>query len=203
MPIETTLKLVSLSKKVNFNLDNLFVMDGSKRTTKANAYFSGLGPKKKIVLYDNLVNNYTKEEIVAVLAHEVGHYKKKHIYQTMVLSILNVGITLYVLSLVINLPVVSNALNVETKSFHIGLVVFSFLYTPLSMLIGILMNILFRKNEYEADAFAKNTYHAKYLIAALIKLSKDSLSNLNPHKLNVFVNYSHPTLYQRKTALEK
>ncbi|WP_223265804.1 M48 family metallopeptidase [Vicingus serpentipes] len=189
--------------KVGFKLDNLFVMDGSKRSTKANAFFSGLGAKKRIVLYDTLVDNYSKEEITAVLAHEVGHYKKKHTLTTLFLSAFQVGIMLYLLSLVINSSQISLALGIDTPSFHIGFLVFSILYTPLSMLTGILMNVVSRKNEYEADNFAKTTYNHLPLISSLKKLSGDSLSNLTPHQINVFINYSHPTLLQRIRSLNK
>tara|TARA_R110001592_G_scaffold53477_3_gene163928 strand:- start:4714 stop:5949 length:1236 start_codon:yes stop_codon:yes gene_type:complete len=189
--------------KVGFKLDNLFVMDGSKRSTKANAFFSGLGAKKRIVLYDTLVDNYTKEEITAVLAHEVGHYKKKHTLTSLILSALQVGIMLYLLSLVINSSQISLALGIQESSFHIGLLVFSILYTPLSMLTSILMNVVSRKNEYEADNYAKSTYNHKSLILALKKLSGDSLSNLTPHHFNIFINYSHPTLLQRIRSLNK
>lgn len=194
-------EITKYCEKVGFKLDNLFVMDGSKRSSKANAFFSGLGSKKRIVLYDTLVNEYSKEEITAVLAHEIGHYKKKHTLTTMLVSILQVGLMLYILSLVINLPEISLALGVKEKSFHIGLLVFSILYTPLSMLIGLIMNLISRKNEYEADAFAKETYSSKPLISSLIKLSVDSLSNLKPHPYYVFLHYSHPTLLQRIKAL--
>ena len=188
-------------KKVGFNLDNLFVMDGSKRSSKANAFFSGLGSKKRIVLYDTLANEYSKEEITAVLAHEIGHYKKKHTLTSMVVGVLQVGIMLFILSLVINQPEFSLALGVQEQSFHIGILVFSMLYSPLSMLIGVVMNVLSRKNEYEADNFAKTTYMAEPLVSSLKKLSVDSLSNLTPHPYYVFMNYSHPTLVQRIKAL--
>jgi len=189
-------------KKVNFKLNNLFVMDGSKRSAKANAFFSGLGAKKKIVLYDTLINNHTEEELVAVLAHETGHFKKKHTRASMLISILQTGLMLYILSLVIGSPALSQALGVQGQSFHIGLLVFSLLYSPLSMIMGIGMNMLSRKNEYEADAFASETYSGVALASALKKLSVDNLSNLTPHPLYVFFNYSHPTLLQRLNALK-
>jgi STE24 endopeptidase len=198
---ELRTEIENYCQKVDFKLDNLFVMDGSKRSSKANAFFSGLGAKKRIVLYDTLVNEYSKEEITAVLAHEIGHYKKKHTLTTMIVSIIQMGIMLYILSLVINMPEFSLALGVKEKSFHIGILVFSMLYTPLSMLIGVLMNIISRKNEYEADNFAKTTYNHQPLISSLKKLSVDSLSNLTPHRYYVFVNYSHPTLLQRINKL--
>ncbi len=198
---ELKTEITSYCKKVGFNLDNLFVMDGSKRSSKANAFFSGLGAKKKIVLYDTLVNEYSKEEITAVLAHEIGHYKKKHTLTSMVVGVLQMGVMLFVLSLVINKPEFSMALGVQEKSFHIGILVFSMLYSPLSMVIGIVMNVISRKNEYEADNYAKTTYQAEPLVSSLKKLSVDSLSNLTPHPYYVFMNYSHPTLLQRIKAL--
>jgi len=188
-------------QKVSFKLDNLFVMDGSKRSAKANAFFSGLGAKKRIVLYDTLIENHTEEELVAVLAHEAGHYKLKHSRSSLILSILQTGLMLFILSLVIDNPSLSAALGVEGSSFHMGLLVFGLLYSPLSMIFGIGMNMLSRKNEYEADAYAKSTYNGEALGSALKKLSVDNLSNLTPHPLNVFFNYSHPTLLQRLEAL--
>lgn len=194
-------EITEYCNKVDFKLDNLFIMDGSKRSSKANAFFSGLGAKKRIVLYDTLANDYSKEEITAVLAHEIGHYKKKHTLTSMLVSILQVGLMLFVLSLVINRPEFSLALGLKEKSFHVSLLVFSLLYSPLSMLIGVTMNIISRKNEYEADNYAKLTYNAEPLVNSLKKLSVDSLSNLTPHPYYVFVNYSHPTLLQRINAL--
>jgi len=190
-------------EKVGFKLDNLFVMDGSKRSTKANAFFSGLGSKKRIVLYDTLVDNYSKEEITAVLAHEVGHYKKKHTLTSLIISVLQIGVMLFILSLVIESNDLPLALGIKQKSFHISLLVFSILYTPISLITGIAMNIFSRKNEYEADWYAKTTYDHQPLISSLKKLSSDSLSNLTPHPYHVFVNYSHPTLLQRIRALNK
>ncbi len=189
--------------KVDFKLDNLFVMDGSKRSAKANAFFSGLGSKKKIVLYDTLIENHTKEELVAVLAHEAGHYKKKHTQGGLILSVLQTGLMLYILSLVIDSPLLAQALGAEIQSFHLGILVFGLLYSPLSMIMDIGMNMLSRKNEYEADAFAKETYSSEALQSALKKLSVDNLSNLLPHPAYVFFHYSHPTLLQRLSALKK
>jgi len=187
----------------NFDLKNIFVIDGSKRSTKANAYFSGLGSKKSIVLYDTLIENQTKEELVAILAHEVGHYKKKHTQVSIVLSVFQTGITFYIMSLLLGNKELSMALGIEETSFHIGILVFGMLYSPISMVLGIGMNILSRKNEYEADDFAKTTYKAEALESALKKLSVDNLSNLTPHPLNVFLGYSHPTLLQRLENLKK
>ncbi|MBO3700181.1 M48 family metallopeptidase [Roseivirga sp. E12] len=191
------------AKKVAFPLDNIFVIDGSKRSSKANAFFSGLGKKKKIVLYDTLINDHSKEELVAVLAHEVGHFKKKHIITGLALSIFQMGITFYIMSLLIFNSDLSMALGAEELSIHINFIAFGLLYTPISRLTGLLMNMLSRKNEYEADAFAANTYEAKPLMEALKRLSVSSLSNLTPHPLYVKVNYSHPTLLQRLEAMER
>lgn len=196
-------KINIYAKKVDFPLDNIFVIDGSKRSTKANAFFSGLGKKKKIVLYDTLINDHTHEELVAVLAHEVGHFKKKHIITGLILGIFQMGVTFYVMSLLIFNGNLSTALGAEELSIHINLIAFGLLYSPISRLTGLLMNMLSRKNEYEADAYAANTYDALPLIEALKRLSVSSLSNLTPHPLYVKVNYSHPTLLQRLEAMEK
>ncbi len=187
----------NFAKKVGFNLDNIFVIDGSKRSTKANAYFSGFGVKKRIVLYDTLINDLSTNEIVAVLAHEVGHYQKKHVFTNMILSLLITGFTLYILSLFINNALLSEALSVNESSFHIGLIAFGILYSPISEFTGILMNYISRKFEYQADNYAKEKFNAEALISSLKKLSRNSLSNLTPHKANVFIHFSHPTLLQR------
>ncbi len=189
--------IVDFSSKTGFKLDNIYVIDGSKRSTKANAYFSGFGARKRIVLYDTLINDLTTEEIVAVLAHEIGHYKKKHVLINMILSLLVTGFTLFIFSLLIDNSLLSTALSVDNPSFHIGLITFGILYSPISELTGIFMNMISRKFEYQADDFAKNKFDAEALVSSLKKLSKNSLSNLTPHKTNVFVHYSHPTLLQR------
>jgi STE24 endopeptidase len=189
--------------KVGFTLKNVFVIDGSKRSTKANAYFSGFGSQKRITLYDTLINDLEADEIVAVLAHEVGHYKRKHIIFNLFSSILLTGFTLWILSLFVSLPILSEALNVSTPSFHIGLIVFGILYSPISEITGLLMNMISRKFEYQADNYAKETFAAKPLITSLKKLSKNSLSNLTPHKASVFMHYSHPTLRERILNLMK
>jgi len=192
----------AFSRKVGFKLDNIFVIDGSKRSTKANAYFTGLGAKKRIVLYDTLIKEMTTEEIVAVLAHEIGHNKKKHVVQGLLIGLVQTAIVLYIFGLFIGNPSLSKALGVETPNFHIALVAFGVLYTPISFFTGIFMNILSRKNEYQADRFAAENYKPEALASALKKLSVNNLSNLSPHKLYVFFNYSHPTLLQRLTFLK-
>jgi STE24 endopeptidase len=191
------------AQTVGFKLDKIFVIDGSKRSTKANAYFSGFGSEKRVTLYDTLINDLDEEEIVAVLAHEVGHYKKKHIIFNLFASILTTGLMLYILSLFISNPLLSNALGVEIPSFHIGLIAFGMLYAPISEITGLIMNLFSRKFEYQADDYAKTTYKAEPLITSLKKLSKNSLSNLTPHPAYVFMHYSHPTLLQRIVNLRK
>jgi len=191
------------AKTVGFELNNIFVIDGSKRSTKANAYFSGFGKQKRITLYDTLINDLETDEIVAVLAHEVGHYKRKHIVFNLSSSILLTGFTLWLLSLFVSLPIFSEALGVAIPSFHIGLIAFGILYSPISEITGLFMNIMSRKFEYQADNYAKETFAAEPLITSLKKLSKNSLSNLTPHAAYVFMHYSHPTLLQRVRNLNK
>jgi len=192
----------AFSQKVGFKLDNIFVIDGSKRSTKANAYFTGLGAKKRIVLYDTLIKDMTTDEIVAVLAHEIGHNKKKHVVQGLLIGLVQTAIVLFIFGLFIGNPALSKALGVETPNFHIGLVAFGVLYSPISFFTGIFMNILSRKNEYQADRFAAENYKPEALASALKKLSVNNLSNLTPHNLYVFFNYSHPTLLQRLAHLK-
>ena len=196
-------KIEKYSKKIGYSLDKIFVIDGSKRSSKANAFFSGLGPKKTIALFDTLIDKHEEDELVAVLAHEVGHYKKNHIKQGLLLSISQVGIICYTLQLCLNEPNLSLALGGLESSFHLSLIAFSFLFSPLSIIIGIGMNIFSRKNEYEADKYAKETYNGESLKNALKKLSSDSLTNLYPHPLYVFVHYSHPPLLKRLEALDR
>ena len=187
---------------VGFKLNSIFVIDGSKRSTKANAYFSGFGSEKRITLYDTLINDLEEEEIVAVLAHEVGHYRKNHIIINLITSIFLTGFTLWLLGIFVSQPVFSEALGVSTPSFHIGLIAFGILYAPISGITGFIMSLLSRKFEYQADDFAKNTFAAEPLISSLKKLSRNSLSNLTPHPLYVKLHYSHPTLLQRYRNLK-
>lgn len=192
----------NFAQKVGFKLDNIYRIDGSKRSSKANAYFTGLGAKKRIVLYDTLINELTVNEIVAVLAHEIGHYKHKHTIQGIILSLIQTGFTFYILSLFLAMPQISTALGVSQPSFHIGIIAFGILYSPISMIVGLGMNMLSRKNEYQADAFAQKHFEATHLIAALKKLSVNNLSNLTPHPVYVFFHYSHPTLLDRVRAMK-
>lgn len=190
-------------KKVDFQLDNLYVMDSSKRSTKANAYFSGLGSKKRIVLYDTLISTLTTEEIVAVLSHEIGHYKRKHTKKMLFFNIIYYGIIFFFLSITLKYKNdIAMTMGSEQGSFWLSLIVFAMLFSPISTIIGIGVNVLSRKNEYEADAFAKQNGKSDALISALKKLSSSSLTNLTPHPYYIFVHYSHPTLYQRIKALQ-
>ena len=190
-------KIETYAQEVGFELKNIFVIDGSKRSTKANAYFSGFGKEKRVTLYDTLINDLEEDEIVAVLAHEVGHYKKKHIVFNLFASMVTMGLTLFLLSLFVNNPEVSTAIGVSIPSFHAALIGFGILYSPISELTGLFMNFLSRKFEYQADDYAKNTFAALPLISSLKKLSKNSLSNLTPHSAYVFMHYSHPPLIAR------
>ncbi|NJB37626.1 MULTISPECIES: M48 family metallopeptidase [Flavobacteriaceae] len=191
------LKIENYAQKVGFQLQNIFVIDGSKRSTKANAYFSGFGKQKRVTLFDTLLNDLEQEEIVAVLAHEVGHYKKRHIVVNLLASVLTTGFTLFVLSLFINNPDLSKAIKVQIPSYHAALLAFGLLYSPISTLTGLVMNYLSRKFEFQADNYAKETYAAQPLISSLKKLSKNNLSNLSPHPAYVFMYYSHPPLVER------
>jgi STE24 endopeptidase len=190
------------SSSMNFNLKNIFVIDGSKRSQKANAYFSGFGNEKRITLFDTLIKDLEIKEIVAVLAHEVGHYKKHHIIINLFVSLTSTGFMLWLFSLFIEEPVLSQALGIEQPSFHVGLVAFSFLYAPISLVTGLLTNHLSRVFEFQADDFASFTYSGDYLSSALKKLSKKSLSNLTPHPAYVFFHFSHPPLKERLKNLK-
>jgi STE24 endopeptidase len=185
-----------------FRIRNIYVMDGSKRSTRANAYFSGFGPKKRIVLFDTLLRDFSGEEIVAVLAHEIGHYKKKHILKSLVSSVFVTGLMLFLFSVVVGNPLIATALGAERSGFHLGLVVFGILYSPLSLVIGLLSNYISRKNEFEADRFVKDNYKPEKLAEALKKLSVRNLSNMLPHPAYVFFHYSHPPLLKRLERLE-
>lgn len=187
----------NFASSVDFNITDIYVMDSSKRTTKANAYFTGIGPKKRIVLFDNLIEKLTTEEIVAVLAHEIGHNKKKHIVKSIILSSVTSLIMFSLLGFLISSPDLSAAMGGSQPSFHLGIFAFMILYTPISLILGIGSNIMSRKNEYEADAFAAEHGLGDALCSALKKISSEALSNLQPHPAFVFLKYSHPTLLQR------
>jgi len=187
--------------KSGFNLSNIFVIDGSKRSTKANAYFSGLGSKKRIVLYDTLMDKLSTGEIVSVLAHEVGHYKHKHTLINFMISIPSTLLLFFVFGLILQSDALAQALGGSVASFHLNALAFSILYSPISLILDIATNVLSRKFEYQADAFAAKHGFSPELQSGLKKLSATSLSNLMPHPLYVFFHYSHPTLYQRISKL--
>jgi STE24 endopeptidase len=201
--VELRKKIENYSKDVGYLLKNIYVIDGSKRSTKANAFFSGLGPRKTIALYDTLIEKHSENELVAVLAHEVGHFKKKHVFSGLLMSVIQIGVMTFFFELCIKLPEISQALGGSDVSFHLGLIGFTIIFSPISMMSGILMNYISRKNEFEADSYAKETYNGDDLSLALKKLSVDSLSNIYPHPLYVFFHYSHPPLIKRLRALNK
>lgn len=189
------------SEKVRFPLTNIFVMDGSKRSSKGNAFFSGLGKKKKVVLFDTLIEKHTVEELTAVFAHEVGHFKKKHIVFSTIFSIGLMGFMLFLFSRMAYDAEVSWAMGGQVSALHLILLAFGILYSPISTILGIIGNVVSRKNEYEADAYARETYASEPLVTGLKKMSSDHLSNLTPHPAYVFVHYSHPPLKERVKAL--
>ncbi|HEX6884225.1 MAG TPA: M48 family metallopeptidase [Planctomycetota bacterium] len=194
--------VLEYARKVGFPLEGLFVIDGSRRSTKANAFFTGFGKRKRVALFDTLIEKHTTEELVAVVAHEIGHYKKGHILQGIALSILQAGALFWLLSLFLTQPGLFAAFGVETPSVHAGLVFFLLLYTPLEVLLSLGMQAFSRRNEFEADAYARQTTGAgEPLVRALQRLSADSLSNLTPHPLYVVLHHSHPPLVERVRAL--
>lgn len=195
--------IVSFCKKADFKINNIYVLDGSKRSTKGNAFFSGLGKTKKIVLYDNLIDQLTVDEIVAVLAHEIGHYKHNHIPKGIVISTLQIGLTLYLLSLFLSLPNLSSAIGVSSHSIYTGLIAFGLLFSPISSVLSFFFSIVSRKNEYQADDFVKKFGLEKSLVSALGNLTQKNYSTPNPHPIVVLLTYSHPSLVQRVENLTK
>ena len=189
------------SKKAGFELKNIFVIDGSKRSTKANAYFTGFWKKKRIVLYDTLINDLDTAEIVAVLAHEAGHSKYKHTLRNILINLPYTLLVFFLLGLILRSDVLAQALGGKEASFHLNILAFGILYSPVSMMLGLAMNVLSRKHEYQADGYVKENKMGEQLISALKKISSKSLSNLTPHPAYVFVSYSHPTLLQRVEKL--
>lgn len=197
-------KLFAYAKSIDFPLTQIFVMDGSKRSSKSNAFFTGFGKNKRIVLFDTLINAHTPDELLTVLAHEMGHFKKKHIQRRLIFGILQMGVIFYLLSLFITQKSLFTAFYVDTPSIYAGLIFFSILFSPVDLVISIIMQFFSRKDEYSADRFAVlTTKKAGDLITALKKLSADNLANLTPHPFYVFLNYSHPPLAQRIAAMEK
>jgi STE24 endopeptidase len=194
--------ITSYAQSVKFPIKGIFVMDGSKRSAKSNAFFTGFGRNKRIVLFDTLIGKHTISELVAVLAHEIGHYKKKHILKGMVISILHMGVMFYLLSIFLSHQGLFDAFYMENTSIYAGLLFFGMLYAPIELILSLFMQIFSRKNEYEADRFAAGTINnSESMVDALKKLSLNNLSNLTPHPLYVFFNYSHPPVLQRIKAI--
>jgi STE24 endopeptidase len=198
-PLRTQIE--QYARAVSFPLTNIMLMDGSKRSNKANAFFIGLGNSKSIVLYDTLVHDMSVPEVVSVLAHEVGHYQHKHIRVSMVLNVVQMGLMFMLFGMIARQPYMAEALGASQNSFYLSLITFTMLYSPISMLLGIGMNVLSRKHEYEADAYAASTYHREPTVSALLKLYINHLDQPSPSPAYVFVHYSHPTLLERIRAL--
>jgi STE24 endopeptidase len=201
-PGELRESILSYATSVRFVLENVFIMDGSKRSSKSNAFFTGFGSHKRIALFDTLVAKHSVAELVAVLAHEIGHYKKRHILQGLALSVIQMGVMFYLLSLFLSERPLFDAFFMDHVSVYAGMIFFGMLYTPLEFIISILMHIVSRKHEFEADRFAVETTRATQpMIDALKKLSVDNLSHLTPHPLYVVLNYSHPPVLERIRAI--
>jgi len=196
--------IFSYARSIDFPLENVFVMDGSKRSEKSNAFFTGFGKHRRIVLFDTLIKEHTVAELVAVLAHEMGHYKKKHIQKTLIIGIAQMGIMFFLLSIFLSYQGLFDAFYMDKKSIYAGLIFFGLLYSPVELLTGVLMQMLLRKNEYEADKFSvETTRDQSSMVNALKKLSVHNLSNLLPHPMYVFLNYGHPPILKRIKAIEK
>jgi STE24 endopeptidase len=192
------------ARSQNFKMKGVFTMDGSKRSTKSNAFFTGFGRFRRIVLFDTLVERHSSGELVSILAHEMGHYKKRHVIKSLGLSFLTSGLMFFILSLFINNKGLFAAFQMEQTSIYASLLFFGFLYSPIGTALSIMGNMLSRKNEYEADAFAVSTYgRPESMVTALKRLSVDNLSNLTPHPLKVFIAYSHPPVLDRIRAIER
>ncbi len=196
--------IISYAQSVKFSLQNVFVMDGSKRSSKSNAFFTGFGKNKRIALFDTLIEKHTVAELVAVLAHEIGHYKKKHIIKGMIISILHMGVMFFLLSVFISHKGLFDAFYMDQISIYAGMIFFGMLYAPIDLILSIFMNIFSRTNEYEADRYAsETTKDSQSMIEALKKLSVHNLSNLTPHPFYVFLNYSHPPVLERIRAMRQ
>ncbi|HZY10353.1 MAG TPA: M48 family metallopeptidase [Bacteroidota bacterium] len=195
--------ILSYANSVRFPLKGVFSMDGSKRSTKTNAFFTGFGKQKRIALFDTLINKHTIDELVAILAHEIGHYKKHHIIKGMIFTIIHTGVIFFLMSLFIGNQGLFDSFYIENVSAYVSLVLFMLLYSPVELIVGIFSQLISRKHEYEADRFAEETItHPESMIAALKKLSVDNLSNLTPHPFYVFLNYSHPPVLERIKAMK-
>ncbi len=196
--------ILSYASAIQFPVSNIFVMDGSKRSTKANAFFTGFGKNRRIALYDTLIKEHSTEELLAVIAHEMGHYKKKHIQKRMVTGILQMGFIFFLISIFISYQGLFDAFFMAEASIYAGLIFFSMLFSPIGMISSVVMQHFSRKDEYEADQFAvKTTGEKNSMISALKKLSVQNLSNLSPHPFYVFLNYSHPPVLERLKAIRQ
>ncbi len=196
--------ITKYSKEINFPISRIDVMDGSKRSNHSNAYFTGFGKSKRIALFDTLINNHTTEEIVSVVAHEAGHYKKKHIFFGMILSIIQTGLMLFLFNFIINEVALYNVFGVSEPSIYTGLVFFGLLFTPLNMILSLISLSISRKNEFEADQYALDTTNNPQALISMLKgLASDNLSHLTPHPFTVFLQYTHPPIYERVKKIEK
>jgi STE24 endopeptidase len=196
--------ILAYTRSVDFAIKDVFIMDASRRSSKSNAFFTGFGRSKRIALFDTLIAKHSIPELVAILAHEVGHYKQKHILQSTVISILHTGLMLFLLSLFLDSPGLYQAFHMTHQSIYAGLLFFALLYTPLELLFSTVLRMISRRNEYEADQFAARTINNPHsLTDALKKLSSQNLSNLTPHPFYVFLNYSHPPLLERVQAIQE
>jgi STE24 endopeptidase len=192
------------TRSVDFAIRDVFIMDASRRSSKSNAFFTGFGRSKRIALFDTLMEKHSVPEMVAILAHEVGHYKQKHVLQGTVISILHTGLMFFLLSLFLNSPGLYQAFHMTHQSIYAGLLFFGLLYTPLELVFSIVLRMISRRNEYDADRFAAKTItDPRSLTDALKKLSAANLSNLTPHPFYVFLSYSHPPLLQRVQAIQE
>jgi len=192
------------AREQDFKLKGIFTMDGSRRSTKANAFFTGLGKFKRIVLLDTLIEKHTVDELVSILAHEMGHHKKRHLLKTTALSILTTGLMLYVLSVFIENPQLFEAFRMDHLSVYASLFFFGFLYTPIHTIVSLYGNFLSRKYEYEADAFSVETFRKpNAMISALKRLSVDHLTHLTPHPWKVFLSDTHPPILKRIQAIRR
>jgi len=196
--------ITKYSKKINFPISRIDVMDGSKRSNHSNAYFTGFGKSKRIALFDTLINNHSIEEIVSVVAHEAGHYKKKHIFFGMILGVIQTGLMLFLFNFIINEVALYKVFGVSEPSIYSGLVFFGLLFTPINMILSLISLSISRKNEFEADQYALDTTNNPQALISMLKgLASDNLSHLTPHPFTVFLQYTHPPIYERVKKIEK
>jgi STE24 endopeptidase len=195
-------ELFSLAGRIDFPLKKVFLMDGSRRSSKSNAFFTGFGRNKRIVLFDTLVDKTTTDELLGILGHEMGHYKLRHIWMNMLIGFIHSGVLFFLLSLFISLPALFDAFFMDSVSIYGGMIFFGMLYSPVEFFMGLLLQVHSRRNEYQADSFAvKHTGKPAAFASALKKLSVQNLSNLTPHPFYVWLNYSHPPVIKRIEAI--